>query len=213
MRFRCPSPCSVSTALTRLRVAPFGLLDPPGPRPAMAGPSRHRPEASMFSGSANPTFRDSEFKAAGHDFFNSPTFNVHFTAPFSELSTTQGELGPDASLLKHHVPAGELDRPMVVAPFKQFRWLLGFLTHRPQPLPESKGVSDPELSSLDNVGNPIPSSQSSKHDLPPQKKRKRTSPTGPPPTSKRHRQDDVQPAHIQVVGYFQIAVRASSYLS
>ncbi|TEB28952.1 hypothetical protein FA13DRAFT_1793449 [Coprinellus micaceus] len=157
----------------------------------MAGPSRHRPEASMFSGSANPSFRDSEFKAAGHDFFNSPTFNVHFTAPFSEISTNQGKH-------EHRAPAGDLDRPRIVAPFKQFKWLLGFLMHHPQPLPVegsprpvSREVSDP---SPVTVNNPLPSPEleSSKH-LPSQKKRKRTSSLGPPPSSKRHKPDDLRP--------------------
>jgi hypothetical protein len=204
---KCPLPCSVSASPTHLRgAAPFGLaLASP-----MAGPSRHRPEASMFSGSANPSFRDSEFKAAGHDFFNSPTFNVHFTAPFSEISTNQGKH-------EHRAPAGDLDRPRIVAPFKQFKWLLGFLTHHPQPLPVegsprpvSREVSDP---SPVTVNNPLPSPEleSSKH-LPSQKKRKRTSSLGPPPSSKRHKPDDLRP-YINVVSCSQITERACSYLS
>lgn len=46
----------------------------------MASPNRSHPEANMFTGSVNPSFLHSEFKAAGHDIF-SPTFNVNFTAP------------------------------------------------------------------------------------------------------------------------------------
>lgn len=56
----------------------------------MAPSQMSHPEANMFADSVNPSFLQSEFKAAGHDFF-SPTFNVNFTAPLSGTSLTHGE--------------------------------------------------------------------------------------------------------------------------
>ncbi|KAJ3542292.1 hypothetical protein NMY22_g3565 [Coprinellus aureogranulatus] len=65
-------------------------------------------EADMFSGSVNPSFLHSEFKAAGHDIF-SPTFNVNFTAP---LPPAPVSVANDATKLnepdteRHHTSAG-----------------------------------------------------------------------------------------------------------
>ncbi|KAJ3536893.1 hypothetical protein NMY22_g5832 [Coprinellus aureogranulatus] len=121
---------------------------------------RSHPEANLFSGSSNPSFRDSNFNAAAHDIINptfSPTFshtvNVHVRAPLIGSSDAPPPIVSPKSLARGASEPSSEARPEQYrkSRFRLFKQIFSPRSRAPEGLVVPSGASSDDSYSTDEA--------------------------------------------------------------